>query len=81
MARKGTWKTSCGRLRKFYVKTQPSPDGLWLVAASADDEVGLVKAIERAQLAHPGAALRVDRYTKGGERIEGTPLAALEAAA
>ncbi len=78
---RGTWKTSCGRLRKFYVKTQPSPDGLWLVAASADTEVGLAAAIERARLAYPGQALRVDRYTKGGERVEGTPLAALEAAA
>ncbi len=69
-----TWRTACGRTRKFYIKHQASPDGLWLVAASADDEVGLVKAIERAQLAHPGAALRVDRYTKGGERIEGVAL-------
>ena len=81
MARKGTWKTSCGRLRKFYVKHEASPGGLWLVAASGDTEVGLAAAIERAQLAHPGAALRVDRYTKGGERIEGTPLAATPAAA
>ena len=51
------------------------------MAASADTAEQLAAAIERAQAAHPGAALRVDRYTKGGERIEGTPLAALEAAA
>jgi len=63
------------------VKTQTTPTSLWTVAASADTAEQLAAAIERAQLAHPGAELRVDQYTKGGERIEGTPLAALEAAA
>ena len=69
-----TWRTACGRTKKYYVRSQASPTSLWTVAASADDEVGLVKAIERARAAHPGAALRVDRYTKGGERIEGNAL-------
>ena len=84
MARKGTWKTSCGRLRKFYVKTQATPTSLWLVAASVDTAEQLGAAIERARLAHPGQALRVDEYRRDGSRIEGDrqePVAATPAAA
>ncbi len=80
---RGTYRTSCGRLRKFYVKTSASPDGLWTVAASADTEVGLAAAIERARAAHPGQALRVDEYRRDGSRIEGArqePVAAAKAA-
>ena len=78
---RGTYRTACGRTRRYYVKTQASPTSLWLVAASADTEAQLAAAIERARAAHPGQALRVDEYTKGGERIEGTPLAATPKAA
>jgi len=80
---RGTWKTSCGRLRRYYVKTQATPTGLWLVAASADAEAQLGAALERARLAHPGQALRVDEYRRDGERIEGDrqePVAAARAA-
>ncbi len=83
MARKGTWKTSCGRLRKFYVKHQAHAGGLWLVAASADTEAQLAAALERARLAHPGQALRVDEYRRDGSRIESDrqePVATLRAA-
>ena len=80
---RGTYRTSCGRLRKFYVKHQAHAGGLWLVGASADTEGQLAAALERARLAHPGQALRVDEYRRDGERIEGDrqePVAAARAA-
>ena len=78
---KRNWRTACGRTRRFYVKTQASPTGLWLVAASADTEAQLAAAIERARLAHPGQALRVDEYRRDGSRIEGDRLLPVAAAA
>ena len=78
---RGTWKTSCGRLRRYYVKTQASADGLWLVAASADTEGQLGAALERARAAHPGQALRVDEHRRDGSRIEGGRLEPVAAAA
>ena len=70
---RGTWKTSCGRLKRFYVKTQASPTGLWTVGASADTAEQLAAAIGRVQARYPGHPLRVDQYVKG-ERIEGVAL-------
>ena len=70
---RGNWRTACGRTRRYYVKTQASPTGLWLVGASADTTEQLAAAIERVRARYPGHALRVDQYVKG-ERIEGVAL-------
>ncbi len=78
-----TWRTACGRTRRFYIGTQSSPTSLWTVAASADTAEQLAAAIERARAAHPGRALRVDEYRRDGSRIEGArqePVAAAKAA-
>jgi len=69
--RGGNWRTSCGRLRRFYIRTQADPSSLWLVAASADTAEQLAAAIERVQVRHPERALRVDEYRRDGSRIEG----------
>ena len=77
------WRTACGRTRRYYIRTQGTPTSLWTVAASADTEAQLAAALERARLAHPGAALRVDEYRRDGARIEGDrlePVAAARAA-
>jgi len=77
------WRTACGRTRKYYIRTQASPTSLWLVVASADTEAQLAAAIERARLAYPDQALRVDEYAKNGARTEGDrqePVAAARAA-
>ena len=79
--RGGNWRTSCGRLRKFYIRTQASPGGLWTVGASADTEAQLAAAIERVRARYPHEAIRVDTFTKGGERIEGVALDPTPAAA
>ena len=76
-----SYRTSCGRLRRYYVKTQATPTSLWLVAASADTEAQLAAAIERARAAHPGQALRVDEHRRDGSRIEGGRLEPVAAAA
>jgi len=81
MARKGTWKTTCGRTRRYYVKTQASLTGLWLVGASADTTEQLAAAIERVRARYPHEAIRVDEYLKSGERIEGVALDPTPAAA
>ena len=76
-----SYRTSCGRTRRYYVRTQASPTSLWLVAASADTEAQLAAAIERARAAHPGQALRVDEYRRDGSRIEGDRQGPVAAAA
>ncbi len=81
---KRNWRTACGRTRRFYVKTQASPDGLWLVAASADTAEQLAAGIERVRARHPERALRIDTYARDGSRIEGDrqePVAAAPRAA
>jgi len=67
--RRGTWKTSCGRLRTYYVQTS-SGGGSWTTAASADTEAQLAAAIERVRARRPERAIRVVAFVNG-ERIEG----------
>ena len=77
----GGYRRACGRTRRYYIKR--GSNGLWLVVASADTEVALVTALERARAMHPEATLRVDEYRRDGERIEGDrqePVAAARAA-
>ena len=71
---RGNYRTACGMRRRFYIRTQASPGGLWTVGASADTEAQLAAAISRVRARYPHEALRVDRYLKSGERIEGVAL-------
>jgi len=76
---RGTWKTSCGRLKRFYAKYQ-RPDGFWLTGGGTDSEDELAGLIERVRAKNPGHPIRVIEY-RGGERIEGVALDPTPAAA
>ena len=78
---RGNYRTACGRTRRFYIRTQARPGGLWTVGASADTTEQLAAAIERVGGRYPHEAIRVDEYLKSGERIEGVALDPTPAAA
>ena len=63
----GGFKRACGQTRRYYIKRDGN--GLWLVVTSADTEVALVTALERARALHPEATLRVFEYTKAGDVV------------
>ena len=55
----GTWRTTCGRTRAFYVKYQPRDASYWLVGASADSRAKVAAAVAQVRAHYPEAAIRV----------------------
>ena len=65
MAQQGTrnWRTTCGALRTFYVRTLIGQT--WVAAGSADSEAQLAALIGRVQRRCPERAMRIERNVGG----------------
>ncbi len=70
MAQQGTrnYRTACGALRAFYVRTLIGQT--WVAAGSADSEAQLAALLARVAARKPGVALTLREYGPRGERTE-----------
>ncbi len=65
MAQQGTrnWRTTCGGLRAFYVRTLVGQT--WVAAGSADSEAQLAALVGRVRVRCPERAMRIERNVGG----------------
>ncbi len=57
------WRTTCGALRKFYVRTLIGQT--WVAAGSADSEQQLAALVGRVRARCPERAMRIERNVGG----------------
>lgn len=67
MAGQGTrsWRSACGRLRRYYARVRVPGESIWLTVGSADSERQREAMIARVQARYPGRELAVIDLEEG----------------